>query len=85
MRTVQERLTPGQPAKPFDEPIHVTQERWGSVPRVYIEALKDLAISPDEQRSQHTAQPCDRVISIDAGHAPFLTKPNEVADALKSL
>ncbi|XXX78214.1 alpha/beta fold hydrolase [Sorangium sp. So ce134] len=74
-----------EPAKPFDEPIHVTEERWGRVPRVYIEALKDLAISPAEQRQQHTALPCEKVISIDAGHAPFLTKPKEVADALTSL
>ncbi len=74
-----------EPAKPFGEPIHVTEERWGSVPRVYIEALKDLAISPAEQRSQYTALPCEEVISIDAGHAPFLTKPKEVADALLSL
>ncbi|WP_437661395.1 alpha/beta fold hydrolase [Sorangium sp. So ce1182] len=74
-----------EPAKPFGEPIHVTEERWGSVRRVYIEALKDLAISPAEQKSQYTALPCDKVISIDAGHAPFLTKPQEVADALKSL
>ncbi|WP_437814966.1 alpha/beta fold hydrolase [Sorangium sp. So ce1078] len=74
-----------EPAKPFGEPIHVTEERWGSVPRVYIEALKDLAISPAEQKQQYTALPVEKVISIDAGHAPFLTKPNEVADALKSL
>lgn len=74
-----------EPAKPFDEPIHVTEERWGRVPRVYIEALKDLAISPAEQKQQYTALPCERVISIDAGHAPFLTKPKEVADALTSL
>ncbi|KYF97205.1 alpha/beta hydrolase [Sorangium cellulosum] len=74
-----------EPAKPFDEPIHVTEERWGRVPRVYIEALKDLAISPAEQRSQYTALPCEKVLSLDAGHAPFLTKPQELADALKSL
>ncbi|WP_437938846.1 alpha/beta fold hydrolase [Sorangium sp. So ce341] len=74
-----------EPAKPFDEPIHVTAERWGRVPRVYIEALQDLAISPAEQRQQYTALPCEKVISIDAGHAPFLTKPKEVADALTSL
>lgn len=74
-----------EPAKPFGEPIHVTEERWGRVPRVYIEALQDLAISPAEQKQQYTALPCERVISIDAGHAPFLTKPKEVADALMSL
>ncbi|AUX40419.1 alpha/beta hydrolase [Sorangium cellulosum] len=74
-----------EPAKPFDEPIHVTEERWGSVPRVYIEALQDLAISPAEQKSQYTALPVERVISLDAGHAPFLTKPKELSDALKSL
>ncbi|KYF59853.1 alpha/beta hydrolase [Sorangium cellulosum] len=74
-----------EPAKPFGEPIHVTEERWGRVPRVYIEALKDLAISPAEQEQQYTALPCERVISIDAGHAPFLTKPNELAEALRSL
>lgn len=74
-----------EPARPFGEPIHVTEERWGRVPRVYIEALKDLAISPAEQKQQYTALPCERVISIDAGHAPFLTKPNELAEALRSL
>ncbi|NUP10254.1 MAG: alpha/beta fold hydrolase [Polyangiaceae bacterium] len=81
---IEQHLRP-EPLAPFTTPIHVTQEAWGSVPRVYIETLQDHAIGPSRQKQFYTALPCDEVISIDAGHCPFLTKPDEVADALLSL
>ena len=74
-----------EPAAPLGTPIHVTQQNWGRVPRVYIKTLTDHAISPAKQSSFYAALPCEKVISIDAGHCPFLTKPVELSNALKSL
>jgi pimeloyl-ACP methyl ester carboxylesterase len=74
-----------EPLAPFTTEIHTTMDNWGRVPRVYIETLQDRAIGPMQQKSFHEALPCERVLSIDAGHCPFLTRPAEVADALTSL
>lgn len=74
-----------EPAAPFATPIHVTKEKWGSVPRAYIEARQDRAISPATQESFFAAFPCEPVIPIETGHCPFLTKPVELAEALKSV
>jgi pimeloyl-ACP methyl ester carboxylesterase len=57
-------------------------ENWGRVPRVYVETLRDRAIGPARQRELYQALPCERVISIDSGHCPFLTQPAALADAL---
>ncbi|HZO12720.1 MAG TPA: alpha/beta fold hydrolase [Polyangiaceae bacterium] len=78
------RLRP-EPLAPFTTGILTTNENWGRVPRIYIETLQDLAIGPARQKSFYEALPCERVISIDSGHCPFLTRPTELADALLSL
>jgi pimeloyl-ACP methyl ester carboxylesterase len=49
---------------------------------VYVETTADRAIGPSKQASFYDALPCERVVSIDAGHCPFLTRPDEVAAAL---
>lgn len=74
-----------EPLDPLGTPIHVTQEKWGSVPRVYIETLQDLSLGTAKQRAFYNALPCEKVISTDSGHCPFLTKPDELSTALLAL
>ncbi len=74
-----------EPSAPFKTPIHVTQERWGSVPRSYVETKRDLAITPAKQEEMQSAEQVKKVIAIDSGHLPMLTQPNELVKALRSL
>ena len=66
-------------------PVRITEERAGSVPRAYIECLRDGAIVIDTQRSMQAARPCEPVLQIDADHSPFLSRPRELADHLLAL
>lgn len=77
------RLQP-QPVLPFITPISVSERRYGTVPRVYIECLKDLALPLAAQRFMQARMQCEQIFSLDAGHAAFFTRYNELADILTS-
>lgn len=74
-------LTP-EPAVPSRTPIAITQERYGSVPRVYIELLQDRAVSLMLQRRMQAQMPCTDVRSIDAGHSAYFSAPDELTGHL---
>jgi len=74
-----------QAAAPFATPIQSTAERWGSVPRVYIECTADRAISLATQRSMQARLPCKRVLTMSTSHSPFLSAPEALAEHLLSL
>jgi pimeloyl-ACP methyl ester carboxylesterase len=77
------RLCP-QAAVPVTTPIQVTNARFGSVPRVYVECLRDCAVSPVSQRKMYTASPCSRVLSLATDHSAFYSTPQALADILLS-
>ncbi len=66
-------------------PVRLSKERFGRVPRIYIECLRDQSILPRDQREMYTATPCSKVISLNTGHSPFLSAPEELAACLLSL
>jgi pimeloyl-ACP methyl ester carboxylesterase len=72
-----ERLRP-QPLGIATAPIQVTPERYGTVPRWYIECLQDNAITLSLQRFMTERLPC-RTLQIDTDHSPFLSAPTELA------
>jgi pimeloyl-ACP methyl ester carboxylesterase len=80
-----ESLLVPQAAAPFATPISTSEERFGRIPRVYIECLRDKAISPSVQQSMYTALPCQKVISMDTSHSPFFSAPEELAAHLTLL
>jgi pimeloyl-ACP methyl ester carboxylesterase len=69
----------------FGTPVRITEERAGSVPRVYIECLRDNAIVIERQRAMHAARPCAQVLTIDTDHCPSLSRPRELAEQLLRL
>jgi pimeloyl-ACP methyl ester carboxylesterase len=77
------RLAP-EPAEPLMTPVEITEERFGTVPRIYIECLRDQAVPLALQRRMHTALPCSRVISLDTDHSPFFSAPGELATQISS-
>ena len=78
------RMTP-EPLKPLVSPLKVTAERFGSVPRAYIECREDRAVTLAAQRRMQAALPCDPVLTLDSDHSPFLSHPRELARLLGGL
>jgi pimeloyl-ACP methyl ester carboxylesterase len=74
-----------EPLAPSVTPIHITEENYGRIPRVYIETLRDRGLSPSLQKRMYTALPCQKVISMDTSHASFLAAPEELVGHLTSL
>lgn len=70
-----------EPLLPFYGRVRLTTEKFGQIPRAYIECTKDFSISIKLQRSMHRRWPCD-VYSLEAGHSPFYSAPENLADAL---
>lgn len=71
-----------EPLAPITTPIHVTAEKWGKVPRYYVQTTHDEVIGPDRQKEFFTKLPCEKIVTIDSGHCPFFTKPDELVTAL---
>jgi pimeloyl-ACP methyl ester carboxylesterase len=82
--TASARLTPESLAA-FATPVAITDERAGSVRRIYVECVRDRAISISKQREMYAARPCERVETIDTDHSPFLSRPDELAAHLLSV
>jgi hypothetical protein len=78
------RLTP-QGVEPFGAPVATTAERWGSIPRYYIECAQDRAINLPLQQAMHAASPCRKVFSIDTDHSPFFSAPEELSGILMEI
>ncbi|MDI7262049.1 MAG: alpha/beta fold hydrolase, partial [Thermodesulfobacteriota bacterium] len=73
-----------QAAAPFATPISITEKNFGRIPRIYIECLRDRAISPSIQKRMYTALPCRRVIPMDTSHSPFFSASETLATHLIS-
>lgn len=63
-------------------PLTLSAERYGRVPKVYIECLQDRAVTPWLQRRMLADTPCDRVVSLDSGHSPFFSQPARLVEVL---
>jgi pimeloyl-ACP methyl ester carboxylesterase len=74
------RLRP-QPARAFQMSFTLAPDRFGRVPRHYVECLQDRAIDVAVQRAMHAAMPCT-VHTLDASHSPFFSMPSPLAEVL---
>jgi hypothetical protein len=74
-----------QASQPMTIPMRLTNEKFGRLRKVYIECLQDKAVTPAQQRIMYRLTPCDKVISMNASHSPFLSCPQELADILVSI
>jgi pimeloyl-ACP methyl ester carboxylesterase len=71
-----------QPTAPLAAPLAITAQRWGSIPRYYIECTADRAIPPAVQQAMYTGLPVEQVFSLDTSHAPNFSAPDRLADYL---
>jgi pimeloyl-ACP methyl ester carboxylesterase len=71
-----------EPVESGITPLQLTEENFGSVPRVYIECTEDKAVTPFIQRKMYTETPCEKVYSLPTSHSPFFSRPKELVDIL---
>jgi len=74
-----------QAIEPMSQPLHLSAENYGRVPRVFIECLQDGAISIRMQRAMYTAAKVDKVVTMDTSHSPFFSAPEALAKHLMAL
>lgn len=67
---------------PTATPVQISDERWGSIPRTYIETLYDQVFPIAAQRKMQRLLPGAMVHSLATGHSPFITRADETADLL---
>ncbi|MEN9683752.1 MAG: hypothetical protein RLZZ427_1503 [Pseudomonadota bacterium] len=71
-----------EPHGPRSTKLRLTPERWGSLPRTYIETLHDRTIPIASQRLMQQFSPGAQVVTLDADHSPYLSTPDQLTAAL---
>ncbi len=70
---------------PPGEPVSLTENRFGKIPRAYVVCAQDRALDPQIQKAMVRESPCDTVVTLDAAHSPMLSRPEELAQILLRL
>ncbi len=73
-----------EPITPLSTPMRLSPERWGSVPRTYVECLQDRTVTLAMQRKMQELSPGTRRVTLDADHSPMFCMPEALADALEA-
>jgi pimeloyl-ACP methyl ester carboxylesterase len=71
-----------EPLAPMTNPSRLTAERFGRVPKFYIETTKDLVVSPSLQERMMQEAGIQLAFKINAGHASYVTRPDDVVEAI---
>ncbi len=71
-----------EPHGPRSTPLTLTPERWGSIPRTYVECAHDRTIPLSSQRLMQEMSPGATRVTLEADHSPFLSRPAELVAAL---
>ena len=71
-----------EPVRPLVTPVQITAERFGTVPRHYIECTQDRTIPVDLQRAMQAELPCESVKTLESDHSPFICMPDRLAAAM---
>lgn len=74
-------LTP-EPIAPAATPLRLSDDRYGRVPRTYIELTQDRAVSVALQRRMVEAMPCRAVRSLAASHSAYFSTPDLLTSQL---
>lgn len=71
-----------EPRQTATAPIKITNERYDTVRRCFIELTEDRAIALDVQRKMYADMPCEKVYGMATGHSPFFSQPRQLVDIL---
>ncbi len=72
----------GEPISIMNTPLQLSEQRFGSVRRAYIECTEDQAVPIAAQRAMQKVLPCEPVITLETDHAPFYSNPEALTSAL---
>jgi pimeloyl-ACP methyl ester carboxylesterase len=78
------RLRPNA-VEPMVAPVARSADRFGRVPRAYIECLRDNAIPIAAQRGMAASSPGSEIATLDTDHSPFLCAPDALTAILDRL
>lgn len=70
------------PSTPNQTPVRLSAGRFGTLPRAYVECLRDRTLPIELQRAMQLQTPCDPVFGLDTDHSPFLSAPKALCDVL---
>ena len=69
----------------LSEANKLTDDRYGSVPRVYIVCTEDILLSPSIQRFMIEQNEVKEVMEIPADHMAVFSKPKELSQCILEL
>ena len=72
-----------EPTAPLGDKLVVTDDKFGTIPRYYIQTLNDKAIPTEVQASMITSMGVDKMYTINnSSHLPIFSNPSLVANIL---
>lgn len=71
-----------EPHGPRSTRLRLSADRFGRLPRTYIECTEDRTIPISSQRKMQALVPGAGVVTLAADHSPFLSTPQALAAAL---
>ncbi|PRX57212.1 alpha/beta fold hydrolase [Flagellimonas meridianipacifica] len=74
-----------QATKPFFEKVILSDSNFGRVQKAYVETTQDKVISLKAQRLGQERLGINESVTLERGHVPLETAPQELANALGSL
>ena len=83
-RALARSLVRPEPMDPISTPVTATDERFGSVRRVYVGCTEDRAITRAQQEAAVEERGVDLELTLEASHSPFLSMPRRTADVLET-
>lgn len=78
------RLVP-EPIVPMSTPLHLTPERFGRVPRHYVECQFDDMVPVAMQKAMREGLDWASITTLYSDHSPFLSMPDKLAAALDGI
>jgi hypothetical protein len=68
--------------------IDYTEEKYGTIPKVYIKTMQDKIFAADAQEEAFLSDPeCvpSETRELDSDHSPFFSKPVELVEELEAI
>ena len=79
-----DRIAP-EPTPPMPAPLRLSAERYGRVPRFYIETVQDKIMPVATQRALAAIAAPVETLTLDTGHMPIVTHTAELAGMLDAI
>lgn len=76
------KMADKQATQPFMTKVNLSEEKFGSVSKVYIKTAYDRVMSPASQDRMIEGWPVEKVHTLESGHFPGLSVPEKLAEMI---